>query len=279
MLARVGPLLRLTIFRRLDQWWLQRAPMLWRTRLVTALLTLIVFISLRLPLYSQAVTYIENPRDVRGIQLSIDLWPMYVLGSAIAIGLWVLTILRRPVGELPLRRHIATLLAVAIGSYIWLVAPSVMAFGEIRAIANVELSADAINRDLNVLSLYRNWECVPEGEGEAELEQLNRVYARYSYPLPKGIQLTESLSSQECGEDSDSSDYLRAGYLATGYTRERITAIQDARRFLDEPQADNQFSNIRSSTYWFVLVAFVVGGLTVLLSYPAYVWRRILLRH
>lgn len=275
----MAPVLRLTFFQRLDQWWLQRAPMLWRTRLLTALLVLAVLVLLRLPLISQTATGINSPLDVYGIERSIGRWSMYVLGSGIAIGLWVLVILRRPVGELPLRRHFATFVAVAIGSYVWLVTPSVMAIGEIRAIASVDLSVDTINQDLNVLSLYRNWECVPEGLGGAELEQLNAVYARYSYPPSNGIQLVDALPSQNCAEESDSSSFLRAGSWNISHTRKRIDAIRDARRFIDEPKSENQFSYIRSSMVWFVLVAIVVGALTSLLSYPAYVWRRILLRH
>jgi hypothetical protein len=268
-------MLAFSLIARLDRWWLQRVPMLWRTRLVTALLALIVFTFLSLLIFPHAVTGFGSPHelDIPNIRNS---WELPVLGAVIALGLWVLMILRRPVGELPLRRHVVTLIAVAVGSYLWLVTPSVLSLREIRAIANLA-SPEELDRDLSVLGLYSNWTCVPAGEGDAELEQLKKINERFD-PRYNSLRLEKGEINYLRCPKSDVSSYSHVNYFfVISDVRDKINVIQDARHFWSDDAASNRFSGIRASFSGFVWAALGIGILTTLLSYPAYVWRRTLL--
>jgi hypothetical protein len=252
--------------------------MLWRTRPVTALLTLIAFVLLSLLMFPHAVTGFSSPHevDISDIQNS---WQLRVLGSLVALNLWLLIILRRSVGELPLSRHVMTLVAVAVGSYLWLVTPSALSLREIRAIANLDLSPEELDRDLSVLGLYSGWSCVPASEGDAELEQFRKLYERYIDPEYGPFLKLERSNSYKACPKPDTMNYLQVNYSYEVHDIfDKIRVIQDARHFWsDDGLASNRFSRIRASFFWFAWAGLGIGILTILLSYPEYVWRRTLL--
>lgn len=285
MLARVVQTFRPSAVQRLDRWWLQRAPMLWRARLVTALLLLVLLVSISVLLFPETIFGFDSLRVIHG-SYARDTWPMQVVGAVLALGVWVRLILRRPVGELPARRHVVTLLAVTVGSYLWLVAPSMLALGEIKAIAKLEVSAEQLERDRAVLARYSNWQCVPMGKGRTELEQLKAIYARYDHPRYGPLKLQPIPPTRACDDPSqpqrslDPANTMQIPSFVIGSIEKKLDVILDAKSFSlwSGPVSENQFSHIRASFRWSFVAALGAGALAVLLSYPGYVWRRTLLR-
>jgi hypothetical protein len=275
MLGRVSGVLYPPFFRRLDRWLLLRTPMLWRTRLFHCLLVLCFLTLTNLPIMR---TNIDHPREVSLQSEILESWRFRVWGVAIALALWVRVILRKPVGELALHRHIVTVVAITIGSYLWLVTPSFLAYLEIRAIAGVQLGDPELNADLGFLTRYRDWRCIPPGvwkskdEFERELKQLYDVLARYGYTAKLK---TESSASYFTCDEGDSRQVARESLYTP---RQRIKVIQDARSFWSDDSSENQFSGIQASFAWFLTIALGIGVLTTIFSYPSYVWRRTFLR-
>lgn len=273
MIARLFP----PFLRELDRWWLQRMPMFWRTRLMYALLLLLLLGLLSLLYVPHVISGFESAKEIDPIA-SLKHWDIHILCAAIAIGLWVLCILRWPVGELPLRRHFVTFVAVAIGGYLWLVAPSLLALAEIRAIANIELSAEDLDRDRSVLSLYRDWQCVPKDVFDKERKKLFEVYKRYGYLFHSYSSPPANANDGKCEDMDKDANFLRVSdseWRIRGIRR-KIDVILDARSFWTVPTEENQFLGIRESLFSSLLVAVGIGTLTVLLSYPLYVWHRLL---
>src|SRR5262245_25445983 len=125
------------MIRRFDHWLLLRAPMLWRTRSPYVLMLLILLVIAALLLGEVSI---KNPIDIPAlVEDTMRGWLLQLFGILVLIVLWVMLILRRPVGELPIRRHVVTVVAVAVSSYLWLVAPTVLAHRQIKAIQQVDL--------------------------------------------------------------------------------------------------------------------------------------------
>jgi hypothetical protein len=258
--------------RRFDRWLLLRAPMLWRTRLLQSLLLLSLLILLTALLVQSNIKY---PGDVPYGLTILSFWWIGVLGAAVALGVWVAGVLRKnPVGELPLHRHIVTVVAVMIGSYLWLVSPTVFAYREISTIARTQPDVNQLNADLDLLTRYLDWECIPpsvwekKDESEPTLPQLRDVLTRYYNP--KIMELETDPSSKSCKETD--TRQVRSSYRVY-VSKEKIKVIQDAHNFLDG-DSRNQFSQIRGSFFWFMAIALAIGLLTAIFSYPSYVWHR-----
>jgi hypothetical protein len=283
--------------RRLDHWLLVRAPMLWRTRLPHFLLLLILAVTATIPLFIQ--TKAMDPNETYGLSV-ISNWVMLLFCVVLVLMLWVRSIIRKPVGELAPHRHVVTVVAVAIGSYLWLIAPSLLVYLQINAIAQVRLSDQELKTDLAFVSRYNDWECVPSSvwNNAIELKQLRDVSLRY-YPyadVKKGPPSRESCGNKEAFS-LDPTYVIRACKTA-------INTIIDARSFepnmmswlfdrlhnrsaqdhlgeLRDKQNDageNQFYAIWIGHSWWLLAALATGILTAILSYPRYVWRRIFLQ-
>jgi hypothetical protein len=260
----------LVFMRRLDRWLLLRAPMLWRTRL----LGLLVLLSLVVTAIRWVMkTSIKDPSEVSDFNTIMNWW-LWLSLAVVVLALWVRSIIRKPVGELPPHRHVVTVVAVAIGSSLWLVTPSLLAYRQIEAINRVGLSDQALNSDRDFLSQYDGWRCVPpnvwENASKKNLEQLRTVLARYRVDA-RGVDLEKGPISDNPA--CNGNFLLRQSRLVFN-SKETIDMIRDARGFESNDTSENQFNTIRISHSWWWVVAIGIGILTAILSYPRYVWRR-----
>jgi hypothetical protein len=258
----------LAFIRRLDRWLLLRAPMLWRTRLPHLLMLLSLAVIAALPFMQ---TSIKDPSQAVDLgSNTVTCWWWRLVGAVGVLFLWVRSINNKPVGELAPHRHIVTVVAVAMGSYLWLVTPSLLAYPQINAIKRVELGEPDLNKDFDFLSKYSDWRCVPRDvwDNESELERLRDVLARYyghKVDLKKGSfgEYNVRTCHLEGNSPLDPSWIVNRG-------QEAIGTIKDARR----PNDKNQFYWIGQSWWLAAAGALGIGLLTAILSYPPYVWRR-----
>src|SRR5262249_16098259 len=261
---------------RFDRWLLLRAPMLWRTGLpdLLVLLGLAVLIAglIAIPFVHMSI---KAPTDVADLASNTTgLWWIEMYAAGMVIYFWVLSLLvATPVGELAPRRHIATVVAVAIGSYLWLVMPSVLAYPQINAIKRIGPPGDRdLTAHLEVVSRYSDWECVPPDvlDNASELEELRFVLVYYgadARDLKKGKRGDRCTSKDSFELESSLSVYR---------TRKAIEAIREARGFAT--RGENRFDLIRTGPFRWLAVAFGLGMAAAIMSYPLYVWRRIFLR-
>jgi hypothetical protein len=163
MIGRERGVLIRRLFRRFDHWLLLRAPILWRTRLLHCLLLLCLLILAKSPFVQ---TSISLPSGILPGNIILTTCWLQVSGVVVVLGLWVRSILRKPVGEIALRRHVVTVVAVGVGSYLWLVTPSLFAYVEINAIKGVDLSDRELQADVEFLGLYKGWDCIPQAYGK-----------------------------------------------------------------------------------------------------------------
>jgi hypothetical protein len=262
---------------RLDRWLLLRAPMLWRTRLpyLLVLLSLAVIAALTF-----MRTSIKRPIEAADLGSSTMIcWWSWLIGAVSVLFLWVRSINKTPVGELAPHRHIVTVVAVAIGSYLWLVMPSLLAYPRINAIKQVELDEADLKKDFNLLSQYSDWRCVPPDvwNNESELNQLRAILARYhgyEVEVKKGQIEDLSFAFRACHAKGD---FPVASLWLVDRGNETIGTIKDARSFLaSNYDNENQFYNTIGIglSWWVAAAALGIGILTAILSYPRYVWRR-----
>jgi hypothetical protein len=260
---------------RLDRWLLLRAPMLWRTRLPYLLVLLSLAVIAALPFMQTSIKLPIEAADL-GSNTVICWWSQLV-GAVGVLFLWVRSISKRPVGELALHRHIVTVVAVAIGSYLWLVTPSLLAYPRINAIKWVELDQADLNKDFNFVSQYSDWRCVPPNVwNTSEPNRLSAILARYykyEVEVKKGQTEDPSYSFQACHAKGDSP--LAPPWLVDR-GKQALGSIKDARSFLESNyDNENKFYSIGIGRSWWVAAAALgVGILTAILSYPRYVWRR-----
>jgi hypothetical protein len=201
---------------------------------------------------------------------------------AAGLGFWVRFILRKPVGEVPPSRHLVTVIAVTVGSYLWLVAPGLLTLFEISKIKNVELSEGVksddrvalvqLNADLDTLSLYRSWRCIPPGK-ESEIQKLCKLADRYYVSgycsgSPVNQELEPAADDINCVDKRS----WRTKFWPVYSIRRTILAIKDAWGL---PSEEHPFSIIRESWVWLLIAALGFGLFTAMFSYPSYVWRRI----
>src|SRR5262245_12841685 len=125
MIRRVS----VTVFlflRRLDRWLLLRAPLLWRTRLLPLLVLLALTIAVA---FVVTQTSLESPSEIlRPAYKAISIFFFGIMVAVVVLAVWLFFILTKPVGELLLRRHVVTVLAVATGAYFVLVTPSLLVY-------------------------------------------------------------------------------------------------------------------------------------------------------
>jgi hypothetical protein len=165
-----------------------------------------------------------------------------------------------------------TVLAVTVGSYLCLITPSVLAYPRINAIKRVGPSNQELNPDLEVVSRYSHWDCVPPDvlNKEDELEKLRNVLLYYY-----GTDVPDF--KREKGNDCASKDAISLGVWSVAYNLGKaIGAIRVARGF--STSGENRFDAIRIDLPWWQASALGIGILTAILSYPGYLWRRIFLR-
>jgi len=259
---------------RLDRWLLLRAPMLWRTRLpyLLVLLSLAVIAALT---FMQ--TSIKRPIEAADLASStVICWWSQLVGAVGVLFLWVRSINNTRVGELAPHRHIVTVVAVAIGSYLWLVTPSLLAYPRLNAIKWIELDEAAdLNKDFNFVSQYSDWSCVPPDVwNTSEPNRLRAILARYyEYEVEFKKAAEGSFFIQPCHLNGDRpidpSSLVDRG-------KEAIGSIKAARSFLESNyDNENKFYSIGIGRSWWVAAAALgIGILTAILSYPRYVWRR-----
>ena len=129
MIARARNLSFFAFLRRLDRRLLLRAPMLWRTRGFHLFTLLILAVAATAPFIQ---TSIKDLSEVYGIAGDTVLrWKLQSYVAMAVLGLWTLSIIRKPVGELAPRRHVVTVVVVTIGSYLFLITPSLLAYPQI----------------------------------------------------------------------------------------------------------------------------------------------------
>jgi hypothetical protein len=256
--------------RRLDRWLLLRAPMLWRAQpprwLVSVSLAVIVIAAILIP------TSIKVPAEVDDLVFdTVTIRMLLRYGVAMALLAWLLSIVGKPVGELALRRHISTVVAVAIGSFVWLALPSVLTYRQINAIKRLGPNDQELSANLDVVSRYDRWDCVPPDVDAGEIEKLRNVLAYYSGAAP-------DLKKEQAVSSCKSKDFfsLTASSGAFYSTRKVIETIREARGF--RTNGENRFQDIWSLPYWWLAVALGLGILTAIWSYPTYVWRRTFLK-
>jgi hypothetical protein len=256
--------------RRIDRWLLLRAPMLWRAQpsrwLVLLTLTVIVIAAIAL-----RPTSIKVPTEVDDLaDYTVFIRTLLRYGVAIALWLWFQSIIGRDVGELPPRRHSVTVVAVAIGSFIWLAMPSVLTYPAIDAIKRLGPGDQELIANLEVVSRYGRWECVPPDVDRDEIEKLRNVIASYRGTAP-------DLKKEQAGSSCKSKDFSSLKPSGALYsTRIAIETISEARGF--NTGGPNRFYDLWSSPYSWLAVALGLGILTAIWSCPTYVWRRTFLR-
>jgi hypothetical protein len=258
--------------RRLDRWLLVRAPLLWRTRLPHLLVLLILAVT------AVTIPFIQtraiDPTEAYGAgSTTYAGWVLELFGVVCVLLLWVRSIIRKPVGELAPHRHVVTVVAVAIGSYLWLITPSLLAYPQINAIAQIRLSDQELKTDLAFVSQYSYWTCVPSDvwNNESELKQLHDVFLRYFAQA----NVKKGPANEECSIKEAFN--LDQTYLVK-MCKEAISNIIDARSFGSNYTAENGFYGIWIGHSWWLVAALATGILTAILSYPRYVWRRFLRR-
>jgi hypothetical protein len=248
--------------------------MLWRTRPLGALMALGLAVLASLPLVETRVEIPASPFalsvEMSGVRM---FWGEQVVGAVAVLAAWVWLILRRPVGEVALHRHVATVVAVGVVGYLWLVTPSLLALVEVHALRRVEISDRMLESDREVLARYAEWSCIPPAawKGERELAQVRNVLGRYR----RGVEL--NLEPTQHGCDEQDARRLDRNW-AVSWSIKDIAAIKDARSLGSGLPGPNQFSHLRASFSWFAPAALGMGILAAALSYPSYVWRRTFLR-
>jgi len=259
--------------RRFDRWLLVRAPMLWRTTLLPHLLVLLI-----LAVTAATISFIQtrtiDPTEVYAeASNTYSSWGFELFGVVCLLLLWVRSIIRWPVGELAPHRHVVTVVAVAIGSYLWLITPSLLAYPRINAIAQVRLSDRELKADLAFVSQYSDWRCVPSDvwrTNASELKQLHDVSLRYY-----AANVKRGPPNESCIEGAafilEPEDFSRV-------CKEAINDVIDARSFGPKYARGNGFYGIWIGHLWWLLAALATGILTAILSYPRYVWRRTFLQ-
>src|ERR1700681_4714818 len=170
--------------RQLDRWLLLREPMLWRAQpprwLVLVSLAVIVIAAIAL-----MPTSIKVPAELDGLaSYTVSIRMLLRYGVVIALFVWFPSILGKPVGELAPRRHISTVVAVAIGSFVWLALPSVLTYPQISAIKRLGPNDQELSANLEIVSRYGRWDCVPPDVDADEIEKLRNVLAYYSGAAP-----------------------------------------------------------------------------------------------
>jgi hypothetical protein len=257
-----------TFMRRLDRWLLLRAPMLWRTQPQRwlVLLSLAVIVIVAIPFMQTSIKVPIEVDDLASDTVTVRSLLRY--GAALAVSKWVLSIIGKPVGELAPRHHIVTVVAVAIGSFIWLAMPSVLAYPRINAIKRLGPSDQELSANLDVVSRYARWDCVPPDVGEGEIEKLRNVLVYYSGDVP-------DLKMEQAGNSCKSKGFSSLKPSGLVYdTRKAIETIREARGF----DGENRFYDIWNAPYSWLAAALGIGILTAIWSYPKYVWRRTFLR-
>jgi hypothetical protein len=269
MIARNVPFS--TFMRRSDHWLLLRAPLLWRTRLLhfLVLLGLAAIVSI---LFAQ--TRLKSADAVSdAILYTMLYWWSWLSIAPIVVILWIKFIIRKTVGELTPQRHATTVIAVAIGSYLYFISPSWVADLRIKAIERFEISDEQLNADRAVLYKYNEWTCVPPDawSNSAELNQLWDVFSHYGRAVyPQMGDINPSCRPKE------QVFYRLLDYSSSAYDKYIVEGIMEARN----PYVNGfgYYDVIRINHFWWLTVAFLIGIMTALLSYPSYVWRRTLLR-
>jgi len=266
---------------RLNRWVLLRAPLFWRTRLLNllALMTLTV-----IAMYWFEQRSIQDPGEITRLAAeTVSNWQLRLYWAIGVLLIWIILIIRKPVGELPPLRHIVTVVAVTIGSYLLLVTPGLLAYPQINAIKRLDPGNQILDSDSATLSRYSYWNCVPAqvwGNNNSEREQLRDLLARYGIKVDLEADLKKEPSSSSSGCKADDQFRVR-DTLSLSYARDTISVIRDARSFASNSYYDSYFSYRRNQFYgiaighlWWPAAALGIGILTALWSYPWYVWRR-----
>jgi hypothetical protein len=259
------------VLRRADRWLLLRAPLLWRVKLPHSLLALALIIAFVSSLLKMKVT---DPGDVPRLASTLTgIWLFQLEIGFFAVLIWMGRIVRRGVDELPLHRHVVTLVAVTFGSYLWLAAPGWLANLQMKAIARIALSEELLQADRIVVTRYDDWYCVPATFDQNELNQLRAVLERYYGRAPESADLTKRQAAAFFCSEGDMT--LGAAFFVPS-ARHAIDTILISRG-LQPPKAtdDSPIYFMRTfNAYWLMFAAFVLGLLTVAFSYPRYVWLR-----
>ena len=280
MIARIRNLLFPAFVRRFDHWMLLRAPMLWRTRVLHLLVLLSVAVIAVMPFIQSSIT---NPIEAADLASdTVSWWYWQLFGAMSVLAAWVALILRKSVGELAPHRHVVTVVAVAIGSYLLLVTPSFLASLKINAIKEVAIKKEELGADSDILARYASWMCVPSTvwDNTSELEQLRLVLVRYygkdhinlEEPVSKYFQKSAVSVLSSCSKELN---FSVSNWPLTYESRKGIRTIRDARGYRDSAgdPSENPFYYIWISYYWWLAGAIGIGILTAILSYPPYVWR------
>lgn len=261
------------LLHRWDHWLILRAPMMWRTRPLGALVALGLLVLATLPIVE---TRIEVPVDTFAYRLDASgvrqFWSLQVGGAVAGLVTWVWLILRRPVGEVALQRHLITVVAVGLVSYLWLVTPSLLALVEVQALRRVDISARTLESDREVLARHNNWACIPPRvwQDEKELAQIRNAIGRYRKAVDVRLEKAP-------GCDEKESQKLTPDYESYFILKD-IAVLLDAKSLGSDSAGPNQFSRLCASLLWFTLPGLGMGILAAALSYPSYVWRRNFLR-
>jgi hypothetical protein len=277
MIARTRNVSFLAFIRRLDRWLLLRAPMLWRTRPVYLLVLLSLAVIAAIPFIGPFIeTRIKDASELVTVATNtVSCWWWWFWGSAVVIALWVRSIIRKPVGELAPHRHIVTVGVVAVGSYLWLITPSLLAYPQIDAIKRFgPNSRETLRDDYRFLSEYSDWNCVTPDvwDNLRVLKRLSDILSNYGYVIEvKDLTKGEIPKyPRDCQRNGVAP--LNANTLVSN-SRAAIETIAEAR---GDPLFSFSGTGIDFWLSWWLAAAGAlgIGILTAILSYPSYVWRR-----
>ena len=264
---------------RTDRSLLLQAPLLWRTRshYILTILTLTVMLFLALiPIKTQRLS------ELYGIDDSMSTyWNLAMMAVGLIILLWIASIVRVPVGELWPSRHVVTVVVVAFCSYLWLITPSFFAYRQIHEIATVGPNSTDLDSDSKTLSQYTEWACVSQDvfDNPQKMSELRDVLKRYTereWAVDDLARRTEwSSPPRRCEKSTDRA--LNDWYNNVFTSRQIIGAIEDARSFESDTYNEyNIFSRFIVGQLTWIFTSIGIGVLSCLLSYPFYVWRRVL---
>lgn len=260
----------LSRLRRFDHWLLLRAPLFWRTQPLRFLVV---------PGFVLLLIWLVQSIDGQD-PLAIDAswlrnWWILLMVASLVVWHWVKRIVRWPVGEILFRRHLTTIVTVAIGSYLWLVAPGILVYQESTAVAAVPFSDPQLAEDLATLSKHEHWRCIPpeiwddSAARATAYKQLQRVISRYTRDRYDSFETAKSPSYHSCRTDRYHA--LQETYMVS-QIEENIALIRAARRFWVRGKSDNPYSTVRDSFIWLIFVAIAAGFAAALLSYPHWRW-------
>jgi hypothetical protein len=270
------------LLRQFDLKILLRFPLFWRTRVLYFLLVLcstMLIVGLYLYLLFSNMYIVAS----WGSSLStfVDIWSAlnWVGVSFIFLYTWFIFIALVPVGDIPPRWHFTTMYTTIIGAYICMIMSGILPYSIISAIKNINITDDKFSSDMQILSSYDRWRCVPEtvAGNSDEFWRLQGVLASYGQTITfeRSATRSEGTYCEKSEFPLTKADVVKSVYYG-------INLIQDSRKIDADAKSErnfNMFKGFGINIYqWPIILSVLFGLVVTAASYPWYVWRRTIWR-